>query len=45
LTLPVVANVEMDAKDRYVLAAALPAQADMVLTNNTRHSPRPWSCA
>jgi len=37
-----VADVEMDAKDRHVLAAALSAGADMLLTDNTRHFPREW---
>ncbi len=34
--------VEMDAEDRHVLAAALSADADILLTDNTRHFPRGW---
>lgn len=34
--------VEMDAKDRHVLAAALSADADILLTDNTKHFPRDW---
>ncbi len=37
-----VAKVEMDDKDRHVLAAALSANADLLLTQNTRHFPRDW---
>jgi len=37
-----VADVEMDTKDRHVLAAALSAGADILLTDNTRHFPREW---
>jgi len=37
-----VAKVEMDDKDRHVLAAALSAHADLLLTQNTRHFPRDW---
>lgn len=37
-----VANAEMDAKDRHVLAAALSAKADLLLTQNTRHFPNAW---
>lgn len=37
-----VAKVEMDAKDRHVLAAALSAKADVLLTDNTDHFPREW---
>lgn len=37
-----VAKVEMDAKDRHVLAAALSAKAEALLTQNTRHFPREW---
>lgn len=37
-----VAKVEMDAKDRHVLAAALSAKADLLLTQNVRHFPRDW---
>lgn len=29
--------VEMDPKDRHVLAAAVSAEADILLTDNTRH--------
>jgi len=38
----IVEHVAMDAKDRHVLAAALSAKADVLLTNNTRHFPRDW---
>lgn len=34
--------VEMDAKDRHVLAAALSTDADILLTENTKHFPRDW---
>lgn len=37
-----VAKVEMDAKDRHVLAAALSAKADVLLTDNIGHFPRDW---
>lgn len=37
-----VAEVEMDDKDRHVLAAALSAKADLLLTQNTRHFPGEW---
>lgn len=37
-----VAKVEMDDKDRHVLAAALSANADLLLTRNVRHFPREW---
>lgn len=37
-----VAKVEMDAKDRHVLAAALSAKAELLLTQNTRHFPKEW---
>ncbi|GAB3196679.1 hypothetical protein GCM10027062_06490 [Nocardioides hungaricus] len=37
-----VAKVEMDARDRHVLAAALSASADVLLTQNTRHFPQEW---
>lgn len=37
-----VAEVEMDAKDRHVLAAALSADAELLLTQNVRHFPREW---
>lgn len=37
-----VAEVEMDAKDRHVLAAALSANADLLLTQNTSDFPRAW---
>lgn len=33
-------SVEMDAKDRHVLAAAISADADILLTDNTKHFPR-----
>lgn len=35
-------GVEMDPADRHVLAAALSADADILLTDNTRHFPREW---
>ena len=34
--------VEMDAKDRHVLAAALSADADILLTENTKDFPAQW---
>lgn len=37
-----VAKVEMDAKDRHVLAAALSADANLLLTQNVGHFPREW---
>ena len=37
-----VENVEMDGKDRHVLAAALSAKADILLTDNARHFPKEW---
>lgn len=37
-----VAKVDMDAKDRHVLAAALSANAELLLTQNVRHFPREW---
>lgn len=37
--------VEMDPGDRHVLAAALSADADILLTDNTRHFPRRWMAA
>ncbi|MBM6404096.1 PIN domain-containing protein [Phycicoccus sp. CSK15P-2] len=37
-----VAKVDMDAKDRHVLAAALSAHAELLLTQNVRHFPREW---
>lgn len=37
-----VAKVGMDAKDRHVLAAALSADAELLLTQNVRHFPREW---
>lgn len=37
-----VETVEMDPGDRHVLAAALSAEADILLTDNTRHFPRQW---
>lgn len=40
--LATVADVPMDAKDRHVLAAALAAEADILVTENTRHFPRLW---
>jgi len=35
-------GVEMDAKDRHVLAAALSADADILLTDNTKDFPGQW---
>lgn len=35
-------TVKMDAKDRHVLAAALSADADILLTENTKHFPQDW---
>lgn len=32
----------MDAKDRHVLAAAISAEADILLTQNTKHFPGDW---
>lgn len=40
--LATVDQVEMDAKDRHVLAAAISAEADILLTQNTKHFPRDW---
>lgn len=37
-----VGRAEMSANDRHVLAAALSAKADVLLTDNTRHFPREW---
>lgn len=37
-----VAAVEMDAKDRHVVAAALSAKATILVTDNTRHFPTGW---
>lgn len=37
-----VAKLEMDDKDRHVLAAALSAHAEVLLTQNTRHFPQDW---
>lgn len=37
-----VESVEMDAKDRHVLAAALSADADILLTDNTKDFPASW---
>lgn len=36
------AEVDMDAKDRHVLAAALSANATILLTQNTKHFPKAW---
>lgn len=38
----VVAQVEMDAKDRHIVGAALSAKATVLVTNNTRHFPTDW---
>jgi predicted nucleic acid-binding protein len=40
--LAAVGAVEMDAKDRHVLAAALSADADILLTDNTKDFPAQW---
>ncbi len=40
--LAIVHGIEMDAKDRHVLAAALSVDADILLTENTKHFPREW---
>lgn len=40
--LEAVGAVHMDVKDRHVLAAALSAQANVLLTQNTRHFPSEW---
>jgi predicted nucleic acid-binding protein len=40
--LAAVQAVEMDAKDRHVLAAALSADADILLTDNTKDFPSKW---
>ncbi len=40
--LAAVESVEMDAKDRHVLAATISADADVLLTDNTKHFPREW---
>jgi hypothetical protein len=37
-----VAEVEMDAKDRHVVAAALSARATVLVTGNIRHFPVDW---
>jgi predicted nucleic acid-binding protein len=41
--LDVVEAVQMDAGDRHVLAAALSADADILLTDNIKHFPTGWS--
>jgi predicted nucleic acid-binding protein len=40
--LAVVEAVQMDAGDRHVLAAALSADADILLTDNSKHFPTDW---
>jgi predicted nucleic acid-binding protein len=40
--LTAVEAVEMDVKDRHVLAAALSADADILLTDNTKDFPAQW---
>lgn len=40
-----VEDIQMDAEDRHVLAAALSARADILLTDNTRHFPIAWMAA
>lgn len=37
-----VAEIKMDARDRHVLAAALSADADILVTDNIKHFPRSW---
>ncbi len=37
-----VQDVDVDPDDRHVLAAALSADADILLTDNTLHFPREW---
>ncbi|MGL4174795.1 MAG: PIN domain-containing protein [Dermatophilaceae bacterium] len=43
--LAAVDRVDMDPSDRHVLAAALSAGADILLTENTRHFPGEWMAA
>jgi predicted nucleic acid-binding protein len=40
--LATVEGIEMDPRDRHVLAAALSAEADILLTENARHFPAHW---
>ncbi|MFT3871463.1 MAG: PIN domain-containing protein [Nocardioides sp.] len=40
--LAAVEKVEVSPNDRHVLAAALSAQADLLLTDNIRHFPKGW---
>ena len=40
--LATVQEVEMDAKDRHVLAATISVDADILLTQNTKRFPRAW---
>jgi predicted nucleic acid-binding protein len=40
--LATVEHVEMDAADRHILAAAISADADIILTENTKHFPGVW---
>ena len=40
--LKVVDKVDMDAKDRHVVAAALSAKASILVTDNIRHFPKDW---
>jgi predicted nucleic acid-binding protein len=35
-------RVDMDPKDRHILAAALAANADVIVTDNIRHFPQAW---
>jgi hypothetical protein len=40
--LAAVEDVEMDAKDRHILAASISADADILLTDNIAHFPAEW---
>lgn len=40
--LELVEAIEMDAKDRHVLAAAISVDADILLTDNVKHFPHAW---
>lgn len=40
--LKVVDGVDMDAKDRHVVAAALSAKASILVTDNIKHFPKEW---
>ena len=45
LTGAIVDAIDMDAKDRHVLAGALSAEANVLLTENDKHFPRVWMAA